>query len=69
MNDWRRDSDMIFTQITSGDFPTLKMAEQAVCVIYVPDMTISRAGISHALSRLERHYAHPPAAPAEEPKP
>jgi hypothetical protein len=55
--DWQRDSDMIFTQITSGDFPTMKMAEQAICLLYVPDMTISRAGISHALTRLERHYA------------
>lgn len=57
MNDWRADSDMIFTQITSGDFDNFDMANQAVCVIYVPDMTISRAGISNALTRLERHYA------------
>lgn len=52
-----RDSDMIFTQITSGDFPTYDMAEQCVLAFHVPDMSISRSGISHALRRLERHYA------------
>jgi hypothetical protein len=51
------ESEMIFTQITSGDFPTFELANRAVCTIYVPDMTISRAGISHALGRLEKHYA------------
>lgn len=53
---WQQDSDMIFTQVTSGDFDDYKMAERLVCMLYVPDMTVSRAGISHALSRLERHY-------------
>jgi hypothetical protein len=51
-----RDSDMIFTQITTGDFPTFDMANRAIVMFYVTDMTISRAGISHALKRLERHY-------------
>lgn len=54
---WERDSDMIFTQITSGDFPTIELAEAAVVQLYLPDMTISRQGISHALGRLDRHYA------------
>lgn len=52
----KADADMIFTQITSGDFPDYEIAQRAVCTIYVPDMTISRAGISLALTRLERHY-------------
>lgn len=51
------DSDMIFTQITSGDFHTLKEAEAVVTLFYVPDMSISRAGISHALGRLKRYFA------------
>ncbi len=50
------DSDMIFLQITSGDFSTLQEAESAIALFYVPDMTISRAGISHALGRLKRHF-------------
>jgi hypothetical protein len=57
MDDWQRDSDMIFTQITTGDFDDFAIAQRAVCVIYAPDMTISRGGIAHALKRLERHYA------------
>lgn len=52
----QKDSDMIFTQISSGDFDDFKMAESAVLMLYVMDQTISRAGISHALKRLERHY-------------
>ena len=51
-----KDSDMIFTQITSGNFDNWNDVNQAVVMLYVPDMTISRAGISHALKRLERHY-------------
>ena len=50
-----KDSDMIFTQISSGDF-SLADFEEAICMLYIPDMTISRSGISHALKRLERHY-------------
>lgn len=55
----QRDSDMIFAQITSGDFDNFKDAEQAVALIYAPDKTISRAGISHALKRLEQHFKKP----------
>jgi hypothetical protein len=51
-----KDSDMIFTQITSGNFENWLDVNQAIVMLYVPDMTISRAGISHALKRLERHY-------------
>ena len=67
MNDqnWQKDSDMIFDQITNGDFPDFTIAQQAVCSLYVLDRSISRAGISHALGRLERHYrkAQPPESP------
>ncbi|REK56655.1 MAG: hypothetical protein DWQ49_09805 [Bacteroidetes bacterium] len=51
-----KDSDMIFTQITSGDFDNWNDVNRAVVMLYVPDMTISRAGISHALKRLEQYY-------------
>ena len=51
-----KDSDTIFTAITSGDFPTMKLARGAIVMCYVPDMSFSRAGISHALKRLEEHY-------------
>ena len=50
------DSNMIFNQITHGDFPTWELAEQALVTIYIPDMTISRAGISHAMKRLQKFY-------------
>lgn len=62
-HDWQADSDMIFTQITSGDFPTFELANQAVCLFYVPDMKISRGGIAHALGRLEKHYQDHPTIP------
>ena len=51
-----KDSDQIFTSISTGDFDNFKQAEQAVVMLYVMDMSYSRAGISHALRRLERHY-------------
>ena len=51
-----KDSDMIYFQILGGDFPTYDEAQSAIVQLYVPDMTISRAGISHALKRLEKFY-------------
>ena len=53
------DSDIIFTAISTGAFENFKEAEQAVVMLYVTDQTFSRAGISHALKRLERHYKKP----------
>lgn len=50
------DSDTIFTQITTGDFSSFEEARQVIAHFYVPDGSISRAGISHALKRLERHF-------------
>jgi hypothetical protein len=54
--DWMKDSDMIFTQITEANFNNLKEAKRTIVYLYVPDMTISRAGISHALNRLEKYF-------------
>jgi len=51
-----KDSDMIFTQITTGNFDNFEQVSHAVFMLYIPDMSISRAGISHALKRLEKHY-------------
>ena len=51
-----KDSDMIFKQITTGDFNSFKEAEQAL-LFYATDMTISRSGISHAYGRLKKHFA------------
>lgn len=60
-----KDSDMIFTAISSGDFDDFKQAEQAVVMLYVMDMSFSRSGISHALKRVEKFYAERPNAPAQ----
>ena len=54
-----KDSDMIFNQITGGHFDTWSEVNRAVVMLYIPDMSISRAGISHALKRLERHFNTP----------
>ena len=50
------DSNIIYKQITSGKFDNYNEAEKAVTTLYIMDLTVSRAGISHALSRLKRHY-------------
>ncbi len=51
-----KDSNMIFNQITNGDFKNYDQALQTLIVLYTPDMTISRSGISHAIKRLEKFY-------------
>ena len=51
-----KDSDIIFTAISTGGFEDFKQAQQAVTMLYVTDMSFSRSGISHALKRLEEHY-------------
>lgn len=55
-NQMMRDSDMVFTAISTGDFDNFEDAKQAVIVFYVMDMEVSRSGISHALARLEAFY-------------
>ena len=50
------DYAFISPQAEPPAYPYLASSQQAIVTIYVPDMTISRAGISHALKRLEKHY-------------
>ena len=59
-----KDSDMIFTQITTSQIDTMADATRLIVRMYVPDMSISRAGISHALKRLEKHYHQPQKLPS-----
>lgn len=55
------DSDTIFNQITEmGGFATIEEVKATVALFYVPDPSISRSGISHALKRLEKHFAQNP---------
>jgi hypothetical protein len=51
-----KDSDMIFKQITTGDFDNFEQVKKLICMLYIPDMSISRSGISNALKRLEEYY-------------
>lgn len=50
------DSDTIFNAIAGGNYKTLEQAKQVLTVMYIPDLTFSRAGVSRALKRLEQHY-------------
>jgi hypothetical protein len=54
--DWLADSDQVFEAITTSGFETIEEAKQCLVVMYMPDLSFSRAGISHALKRLEAHY-------------
>lgn len=56
-----RDSDMIFTQISTSALLTYDEAERLIAKFYIPDRMISRAGISHALKRLEKFFKENPA--------
>jgi hypothetical protein len=51
-----KDSDIIFTAISTSGARDFKEAEKMVVMGYVTDMSFSRAGVSHALKRLEKHY-------------
>jgi hypothetical protein len=51
-----KDADAIFKAITAGNFDNFEQAKLAIIRFWVPDMEVSRAGISRALERLERHY-------------
>lgn len=55
-----KDSDMIFTAISTGNFDNFEQAQQAVAMFYIMDMSVSRCGISHALKRLEDYYRNKP---------
>lgn len=56
VKNWQRHSDMVFTAISTSGARDFAEAERMAVHVYVPDMSVSRAGISHALKRLERHY-------------
>jgi len=51
---WKEHSDEIFDWI-SNFAPSFPRAKDVI-MIYVMDLSYSRAGISHALKRLERYY-------------
>jgi hypothetical protein len=51
-----KDSDMIFTAVSTSAAKNFKEANELVVWGYITDMDVSRAGISHALKRLEQHY-------------
>jgi hypothetical protein len=51
-----KDSDLVFNLITGGKFETLEEAKIAVITMFLPDQSISRSGISHAVGRLEKYY-------------
>ena len=55
-----KDSDMIYTQVMSANYDTFDEVNRLVVMLYVPDMTVSRAGISHALKRLEKEFNDDP---------
>ena len=52
----QKDSNTIFTAISTAKFSNFEQAEAAVVMLYVTDMSFSRSGISHALKRLEKYY-------------
>lgn len=56
MNDFMKDSNTIFTAISTGNFDNFQQAMQVIATLYIPDMNFSRAGISHAIKRLEKFY-------------
>ncbi len=53
------DSDTIFNAIVGGEYKTIVEAKQVLTVVYLPDLSFSRAGVSHALKRLKKHYGEP----------
>ena len=48
-----KDANMIIKQISAAGY-TLDEAKRVICMLYVPDMNISRSGISRAISILEQ---------------
>ncbi len=51
-----KDSEMICAQIFGAEYDTFADAQRTIVTIYVPDMTISRAGISHALKKIKQDF-------------
>lgn len=50
------DAEMIFKQISTSSIDNYEDAERLMCALYVPDMSISRSGISLAMKLLKRYY-------------
>jgi hypothetical protein len=53
---WEKDSDIVFTAISTSGALDYRDAERMVVMMYVPDMSFERGGISHALKRLEKFW-------------
>ncbi len=53
-----KDSNIIFTAISTAGYDNFEQAQRMVVIGYVTDMSFSRSGISHALKRLEKHYSN-----------
>lgn len=51
-----KDSDTVFTVISSAA-DNMEEANQML-MMYIMDMSFSRSGISHAIKRLEQHFAN-----------
>ena len=56
MSNWEKDSDTIYTAISTSGALNYKDAEEMVVLFYVPDLSFQRAGICHALKRLKKFY-------------
>jgi len=52
--EWEQDSDRVFKALSG--MGSYKDCEQAVTMLYIPDLSFSRAGLCHALKRLEKHF-------------
>jgi len=51
-----RDSDIIFTAISTSGAKNFEEANRMITMAYIMDLSVSRSGISHALGRLEKYY-------------
>ena len=52
----QKDSDTIFNHVTSCRLESMEEANRAIMLFYVPDMSVSRAGICHALKRIQKYF-------------
>ena len=52
-----KDSDLIFTTISTSGARNFKEANRMIVFAYIMDLSFSRSGISHALKRLEKFYS------------
>lgn len=52
--EWEQDSDRVFKALKNME--SYEDCETAVTLLYIPDLSFSRAGLCHALKRLEKHF-------------